>query len=385
MSKTIFDDIIKQHLEPVQIPNRENFIWDIQRIQNSVTGRINVSIANSFILESANLLFNAILTFEQGLFDCAYYSLRQAIELSTTMVYLSDMPQEIRTKKLKDWNADENFPNQNNMIEELKQKGNVLSDMKQKMPQFFSNLRDIYRTLNKLVHKQGMHRFYRYNFFHPVEKTQQLNNFISYLEQTIGIVSIMRLSIDPFPVLLLDEEIYHRIFETITDSYPQEFIDKYIGNETIKEYKQTDLFKGTYQSIMKLEKRDPCVSDIVWNQFIDFKQDEKINQQLHLISAIDQIAVYLAFACQTTTRVYTFLGIREYFTPLLPSDMDFNIGIRSSAEFNKYANSPDKYNQPFDRFYISAFKHRDDDFLVEHLKPLSQQDIDKINKNLQEI
>lgn len=39
--------------------------------------------ANTFIMESVKLAVNAILLFEMGYFDCAYYSLRQSIEVAT--------------------------------------------------------------------------------------------------------------------------------------------------------------------------------------------------------------------------------------------------------------------------------------------------------------
>ena len=379
MSTDFFDNEIKQHLIPVQIPNRENWLWDIRQIQDNVTGRIDASVANTFLFEATQLLFNSILLFEQGLFDCAYYSLRQAIELSTTMVYLSDMPREIQKRKLKDWNTDKNFPFQSQMLRELKEKGSVFSDMKQKMPLFFSELYKTYSSLNKLVHKQGIHRFYRYKHFYSPDKTKHLNDFLFYLEKTIGIIAMMRLSIDPFPILLLDDEIYHRIFETLSDGYSQKFIDKYMGASTINEYKQTELFQGAYQHIMKLEKRTPCVSDIVWNQFIDMQREKEIRKQFHLMSQTDQIAVYLAFMCKTTTRVYVFGGLRRYHTSLLPSDTVFD--IYSSAEFDKYFKALNKYNQSFHHLYLSAFQYEDNDFLVEHLQPISEQCISEINKD----
>ena len=50
-------------------------------------------------------LVNAIELFEMGYFDCAYYSLRSAVEVSTTMVYLSDLPEAEREKQLEAWKA----------------------------------------------------------------------------------------------------------------------------------------------------------------------------------------------------------------------------------------------------------------------------------------
>lgn len=382
MSKTFFEEATRQHLISSQIPNREKLFWDIQNVQHNITGRADVFIANNFILESSQMLLNSIILFEQGLFDCAYYSLRQAIELSTTMIYLSDMPIEIQKRKLRDWNNEGNFPLQSQMLKELKEKGDIFSDMKQKMPHFFEKLHNTYTKLNKLVHKQGKDKFYRNKFIYNFNNAKHIDEFLSYLKQTISIVAVLRLAIDPFPILLSDEEIYHRSFKSLSEAYPNEFIDKYIGDDIVNEYKQTKLFQEAYSHIMTFEKRSPCVSNIFWNQFIDLEQKEQILKQFHLVTTIDQIAIYLAFMCKTTIEIYALGGLWRYFTSLASSDLLCNHSINSSTEFDKYYNSSIKYNQPFHNLYLSAFQYHDNDFLVEHSDPLSQEEIHKINQFL---
>lgn len=56
-----------------------------------------------------------------------------------------------------------------------------------------------------------------------------LNRFLYHLEKCIGAVAILRLCVDPFPVLLMDEEIYLRTDDTITEPYSEKFIEQYIG------------------------------------------------------------------------------------------------------------------------------------------------------------
>ena len=63
----------------------------MQNIEHSWSGRMDIGgIGNTFIVEAEQQLVNAIELFEIGYFDCAYFSLRSAIDLSTTMVYLAD-------------------------------------------------------------------------------------------------------------------------------------------------------------------------------------------------------------------------------------------------------------------------------------------------------
>lgn len=384
MSENLLENLMKQYLIQTQIPNKNDLLFDILEIQNNMTGRIGSSVANSFILESSQLLVNSIFLFERGFFDCAYYSLRQALELSTTMVYLSDMPVETRKQKLKDWNNNKDFPMQSPMLNELKEKGYIFSDMKQKMPRFFKELYDVSRKLNKIVHKQGYRQFYRYRTFHILDEKQNIDDFLFFLRKAIGIVAVMRLSIDPFPILLLDDEIYHRSFESISDAYSKEFISKYIEKNTVEEYKQTKLFQETYNHIMKSEKRDACVYDIVWNQYINLQQQEKILKQIYLISEVDQIAVLLAFMCKNTLSIHTYGGLRFYITSLTSQDSIIN-NVRSSSDFDNYCNSSVKYNQPFHNSYLSVFKYKDEDFVVIHLTPISEQELNYINEKLHKI
>lgn len=70
------------------------------------------NIGNTFIMEAEQQLINAIELFEQGYFDCAYYSIRSAVDVSTTMVFLADMPDEERERFLDAWKDTKDFPMQ---------------------------------------------------------------------------------------------------------------------------------------------------------------------------------------------------------------------------------------------------------------------------------
>ena len=89
-----------RYLMPVKLTQKDEFYTAILEIEQNFTGRIDAWLANTFILEASQLLINSIELFELGYFDCAYYSLREAIELSTTMVYLSDLPENEKKEKL---------------------------------------------------------------------------------------------------------------------------------------------------------------------------------------------------------------------------------------------------------------------------------------------
>ena len=52
-----------------------------------------------------------------------------------------------------------------------------------------------------------------------------IENYVNFLEKTIGIIAVMRLAIDPYPVLLMDEEILLRCFDSMTEAYKNEFVE----------------------------------------------------------------------------------------------------------------------------------------------------------------
>ena len=91
-----------QNIVPILVPNKEEYYRDLMNIENSWTGRVDAFIANTFVLEAVQLIINSIALFEKGYFDCAYYALRQSLETSTTMVYLTESDDEHREKILKD-------------------------------------------------------------------------------------------------------------------------------------------------------------------------------------------------------------------------------------------------------------------------------------------
>lgn len=91
MEFSMFDERKAEFIETYSIENKDEILWDIFNIEHSFSGRMDTPNANLFIMEAIQLIINSIELFEKGYFDCAYYSLREAIEVSTTIIYLSDL------------------------------------------------------------------------------------------------------------------------------------------------------------------------------------------------------------------------------------------------------------------------------------------------------
>lgn len=378
MSTTYIEWRKSENIQPLMLRDKEQYYSDLINIEHSWSGRIDGNICNTFIMEAEQQLINAIELFEQGYFDCAYYSLRSAVDVSTTMVFLEDMPDDEREAFLNAWKNTKDFPMQGQMIKQLSQYGNVFIDMKTKMPDFFSAAKSLSAELNKYVHKQGLQHFY-VSRNHPINQNKSQNSFIEtferYLQRCIGVVAVMRLAIDPFPILLMDEEVLYRCFDSVTEPYSDEFIEKYIGSSTIENYKQTDLYITTYDSFINEEKKTEAVVDVMKHQYIDSKRLDEIFRQLHLLTKDDVISVLLVAACEKIVKVYSCNGLCMYFTDRKTNRTALSW---SGLDFKNFSESENPVNQAYNEAYISVLFFDNTPYFVEYNDLLSTDEISQM-------
>lgn len=370
----------KKNIRPLVITNKVEYVSDIQNIEFSLTARVDVLFANRFILEACQLLYNSIQQFELGYFDSAYYSIRQAIEISTTMVYLSDIDDELKARKLSAWTSSSWFPMQKKMLEYLKENGCVMSDMKVHMKQFFDFVDCTSKRINKYVHKQGFEHLYVYRngpMNYEKDCTNFTRTFLENLENCISIVAIMRLAIDPFPLLLTDEEIYHRTEDTLTQGYSDEFIKKYIVEENLQSYKKTEIFTQHYEVLNQKEKMNEFTTFLVKNNFINTEHIEEILSQKHLLKQIEVIMIYICKHIPNISKIYLYGGMDWYFTDL---ESDRKKTQWSSSDFKEFSCSTKKFNISYDEAFISVFKVGDSDIYIETNGIISESQIKNIKK-----
>lgn len=86
------------HVKPLEFPNAEEYVADIYDITQASTGFVHAWESNLFFEEAAQLLVNSIRLFQLGYFDCAFFSLRQSLELSVGTIFLTENPD-----KKRDW------------------------------------------------------------------------------------------------------------------------------------------------------------------------------------------------------------------------------------------------------------------------------------------
>ncbi|PWW02505.1 hypothetical protein DFQ01_109130 [Paenibacillus cellulosilyticus] len=374
-----------QNLTPYQLPNKELYHRDLFNIEGSWTGRMDAQIANTFIHEAVQLIANAIRVYEFGYFDCAYYSLRQSIEVSTSIVYLMELEGDKREEALMKWRAQSDFPMFNGMIKFLNKNARTFADIRNNMASYFEELQEVKERLNKLVHKLGFNTFY-VSRNHPLNKYKDMtpyhDEFIYLLERCIGAVSILRLAIDPFPVLLMDEEIYMRAGDTLTEPYTEEFVVKYIGSENIEAYKRTELYSTIHQAIMKETKMLPAVVDVVKNHYVDREIANEILSQSDLLGYMDMFVV-LAFGLSNKIAIiYAYDGMRSYFSNI--KTVRQHIGY-NSLTFKEIKRSNKHYNVMFEEAFLSYINANGEDLYLEHNEPFDEEEYSYIVKMLTDL
>jgi hypothetical protein len=361
------------------LPDKEVYYQDLNNIDYSLTGRIDAMFSNRFFQESVQLIINSITLFEKGYFDCAFYSLRQALEISTTSIYFADDSEDNRKKEMEKWIKQQKFPLHSQMLSILNNRKETFADIKDKMSDFFTKVESVKNRLNKYVHKQGIDKFYTYRgdkFQKICEKRKK--DFIEFLKITIGSIGVYRLVIDPFPVLLSDEEIYKRTEQLMTENFGEDFIEKYIGKENIENYKKTNIYQDHYNSIMQNEAFLPSVLDIKKDDFIDRNKKEEITNQIHLLNKNEILSFLFSLCSEKISTIYCIGGFHWYITNTksIKTDKSFN-----SSDFEEFKGK-EIFNANYKDVYLTSVNVTGEDYFIEHNEIFDSIEIEKINNIL---
>ena len=370
--KLALDSKESQFLIPQQIESKNEYYYDLNYIVNSWSGRTDVLYSNKFFIESQTLITNAIVLFEKGYFDCSFYSLRQSIEVSLTISFLADIQDSNEQNKLhSDWKEKKYFPMRSGMVKQMDNRKLNFADIKDKMSHFFEDLERVNIRINKYIHKQGYDTFYS---FRSKDKLIELkNDFLSFLEMSISAVALHRLVIDPLPILLMDENIYEKSGDMLTEPFSDDFVKKYLGRY-IDEFKETDLYKDYYNYFDAKEKYFPSVLDLVKNQFFDREKIAEIQSQVHLLGIYERLAMCYFLASHKTSQIhFGDLGMIWYFSNVKTkrSSSGFN---SESLKIAKKSNTP--FNNNYNGVYLSFIKVDEYELYLEHNEKFIEDEIE---------
>lgn len=381
-------NLLERYLKPVEIENKEFYYSLIYEISESLTSGIIVDLfhsnkINMIITEACQSLANSIRLYELGYFDDAYYSMRSAIELATIMLDVGDNEYEKMVNNMNLFSNKEYRNFRASTLRYLKENGIEFRDVANKMPNFVNEINNTCIKLNSFVHKTGFDNFYGIrNYYNENFHKKQLDDFENNLISSIRIVAIMRLVIDPFPLLLADEEIYYRSPNIMTYPFNEKLLEV-MGEESIAEFKNTDVYKSYEEELMKLEKRNQEVNNIVMADYIDLDNLENIYLQKHLLNQHELKYVDIASCSEKIILIISDNGFSRYSTSSNTHEILCNhtdINLKDSSE---------NFNIKYDSIYVSILQHSKDKIseftgrinyiYIFHLTRFNKIEINKLN------
>lgn len=115
-----------------------------------ITGQLDVMFCNAFIAEVIHLLKNALFLHRDGLYDCAFYSVREAHETINSMLYL------VKDRSMKkDWNEKKYFPMDKKLRDKLKKLSIDYNEIRDIIPEFFIKQEDLIKQIQQLEQKMA--------------------------------------------------------------------------------------------------------------------------------------------------------------------------------------------------------------------------------------
>ena len=374
------DEIIKlmrnRNRIPTQLSEHDDLLFYLYNLF-PITGRLDVMYCNAFLSEAIQLLSNSIFLFEDGFFDCAFYSVRQASELIENMLYLSIEDKKVLNK----WSAKEHFPMSRGIKEQLKKISSDYNEIKTLIPEYFEHHSKLIKIANKIIHKQGFDTFYcvRNKFLDdnnfPQDKETKL--FTDSLKYTIGMVIIIFIILEPISLALSDENIDQKLnFNFLTEPIDIHYFKKYLGLDNIIEgIESSNFYKNFISNFSEYESMSPAVYSVIRDEAWDLDALDEIEKQLDLLGIYERFMFYILKTGIKVSVFYYNRGITWYYTSVRSN---FDRKVYGGQEFEKYLKPDDKFNQSCENVYISVITMYKDTLYIEHNELLSKEEIEAL-------
>ena len=373
--KIRFDMKLSKQMQ-TELPQHDELLDTLHNLGAMTIGRSDRIFCNSFINEAIRLLTNAVFLYEDGYFDCAFYSVRQAAETCNNMLYIANKG----TSALKQWDEKNYFPMNSKLMSQLSQIDIFYAQIKESIPEFFDAYKKTTEKSNKIIHKQGFDTFYLLHqhrmgsIKNDIEKEKQL--FVEFITNTICLVIILYIVVDPISLLLSDEELtMYFNFDPMSEPADIIFLRTHLNPDVDTKIKSTLYFKEFSQQFLEKEKMLPATFDVVRYQAFDLMHLKDIESQEHLLGFYERLILALLSSGIQVTHIYPDCFILGYTTSI-PSNHHPTKWV--SPDYEKYRSSPSVYNVPYHTIFRSVVKGPEENWLLEHNIPFATGDIEKI-------
>lgn len=363
------------NIKPLSLSKANEYLEDLSDLRFADSGILAEVNPFFFVNEACQLLANSVKLFELGYFDCAFYSVRQAIELSLSGLYLFSNP-----GKIKGWKNLEKGFELRTIVPELKLGKEEFAEIKELFSDFFEKIDKEKKLMNKYVHKQGYKSLYfYYNSVNTHGKPERITvltkDFETILHDTITAVALYRLVIDPYPILMLDEDIVSRMPDLMAESFSKSFVEKYISDEYVERYKKSKIYKGFYDYFKVLPAQNEAVYALIHWQLFERKDYDRIKEQHKLLSLHDLEAVDIFMSSEKIGSVIID-GCIDYHCETKLKDTSLIVG---DAYYAKVFEGKEDFNVAHKGDYISRFPLNDSLTYLKQSDALAREEIYKIS------
>lgn len=362
----------------IELPEGKELLMYLHNMM-LVTGRGDVMFCNAFLQEAIQLLANAIFLYEDGYFDCAFYSVRQASEVFDTMLYLVHVDEEKRKK----WNIKERFPGDFQIREKLKTIDEGYQEFVLILDDYFQHHRELIKRCHKIVHKQGLDTFYITRMNKKVVTNEEQKLFVETIKYTIGVGIIIYVILDPISLLLVDEENSSKLyFDPMTEAMDSYFFEEQLGLTDIVDRMLKSNYYGKFKEpFQDKESMNTYTYSVIRENAWVVENLDDVEKQLSMLNLYEQFMFKVLKAGIRVTNFYYMNGFMWYFTTYKSRFSDDGFG---TDEIGKYAEGEKKFNQVYRDHYLSVVIMYDDKLVMEHDEYLSDSQIAVLNQLEQE-
>ena len=351
-----------------QLPDHDELLSTLRALIPT-TGNLDELFCNAFFSESVELLKHAFFLYEDGYFDCAFYSLRQSIENMNNMLLAA-----VDADKFAIWKEKRRFPADSKVKDLLSQQNNAYNEIKAVIPEFFEQYDELLKNANKYIHKQGFDTFYVYsNLSAPADKEKRTELFLSFLKYAIGMMLIMNIALDPLSLALSDSEVdSHIAFDPMTEPIPVRIFEKYLSLEIIEKIKTTNHYTSLKEYFLAMEELNEATYAVLRYSYFNVEELDEIEKQINQLDLSQAVMFCILKSGIKATHFYWDYGILGYSTSYEPK---VHLREYNSNQFDDYLHGNGECNCPWKGMYISIFKVLDSYLIIQHDEPLTEIEI----------
>ena len=369
LEEMIIENMKDECKKKCKLPERKELLSYLHNMM-LITGRLDIMYCNAFLTEATQLLINSIFLYEDGYFDCAFYSIRQASEVFNSMLYLSNED----SGELEKWNAKERFPMDSKIRNQLEKMVYGYKEIKIILDDYFKHHRELINKSHKIIHKQGFDTFYVARLQENFAYEDDEKFFMEVLKYTIGIGIILFVILEPIALALADDEVSGKLnFDFLTEPIDCNYFERFLGLEDIVDrLLKSNYYKGFAAQFEDRECMNIATYSVIRENAWDISSLDEIEKQIHLLRPYEKFMFKILKLGIKVTNFYYMDGLGWYLTTYKSA---YQRNCFGSSEFKKYLNEGMRFNQKCEKIYISVVSMYDEKLFLEHNEALTENEI----------